>query len=265
VDAVRREFHLAGMRLPSPLTVRETFLCLLMPGLSFYYGGYRFVAKCIFAACAVAALVFLVRLGHPAAEWAFMILITAHVASLSQRIQPWMARWGLIGQMFAGVALFTGVSLFVYMPARELFHSHVAVGLQTPKGVVVVNPRLRLAALKRGDAIAYRIEGSYSSGVMIHSGYGFGPVLAVPGDRVVFETNRFTVNGVPQARLANMPQSGELVLAERHLLIWPEMSINGHGMGGYVAGAMLSVAQVEQGNLAGKAFKRWFFRKQISP
>ena len=52
---------------------------------------------------------------------------------------------------------------------------------------------------------------------------GFGPVLAVPGDRVEFSTKAFSVNGVPQPLLPHMPAGGKLVVPENHWFIWPNL------------------------------------------
>jgi hypothetical protein len=91
---------------------------------------------------------------------------------------------------------------------------------------------------------------------------GFGPVLAVPGDRVEFSEKTFLVNGVPQPLMPHMPAGGSLVVAENRWFIWPSFSISGQGNEARISELMMSAATVSQEQLVGKPFKRWFWRKQ---
>lgn len=259
-----RKFQALNRRLPAPAAVAQDALCILMPGMSFYLAGWRKLGKCIFAGCVIALLVFLAELGRPAANWAFMLLLSAHTASVSQRFQPRMAERPLMAQMGFGLIIFTAISVMFYLPARELFQQHVATPLPTARGLLVLNARTRPASVERGDLLAYRIEGSYANSVQVRDGYGFGPVLAIPGDHVTFEENLWRVNGVVRARLAHMPRTGELVISQKQWLVWPEVGVTMHGMSEDVtAQGMLKLALVNQDQVVGKPFKRWFFRKQI--
>jgi hypothetical protein len=259
-----RKLQLLSRRLPAPSRVVQDAVCLVVPGLSFYLAGWRKIALVIFAGYTAALFVFLACLGLPAANWAFMILLSAHATSITQRMQPWMAERGLLTQIGVGILVFLGISLLVYVPARTWLEQHVALPMPTSKGTVLMNARARPESIRRGDTLAYRIEGSYRGGVQVQDGYGFGPVLAVAGDRVTFEERTFRVNGVAHPRLPHMPQAGEVVVAPKQWLVWPEVGVRMHGVAEDVAvQAMLKLAVVNEDQLVGKPFQRWFFRKQF--
>ena len=92
-------------------------------------------------------------------------------------------------------------------------------------------------------------------------------MLATAGDRVEFSTNGFAVNGVLQARLPHMPETGGLVVPENHWFIWPKLAISGNWDVGEanISSAMMQMASVSEDQFVGKPFKRWFWRKQILP
>jgi hypothetical protein len=253
-------------RLPAPSSVALDLLCILVPGLSFYLAGWRKVGQCILAGWLIAFVVFLTCLGLPIANWAFMFLISAHATSISQRFQPWLAQHRLLTQIAIGMMLFAVVSLLVYMPARTWFEQHIATPLPMANGVLLLNPRTRPTSIQRGVWLAYRITGSYAGGVQVRDGLGFGPVLAVPGDRVTFGETAFRVNGTVRARLAHMPRTGELVIPPKQWLVWPEVGVSMYGVSeDSSAQAMLKIALAPQEDVVGKPFKRWFFRKQTAP
>lgn len=241
-------------------------LCILVPGLSFYLAGWRKVGQGILVGWLAAMLVFLTCLGLPIANWAFMFLISAHATSISQRFHPWLVQHHLITQIAFGIILFVAVGFLVYMPARAWFEQHIATPLPTSKRVLVSNPRMRPASIQRGDWLAYRITGSYAGGVQVRDGLGFGPVLAVPGDRVTFGEKAFRVNNTVLARPAHMPRTGELVIAPKQWLVWPDVGVSMYGVSEDAsAQAMLKIALAPQEDVVGKPFKRWFFRKQTVP
>jgi hypothetical protein len=238
-------------------------VCLLVPGLSFHLSGWRKLGQGILAGWLGALAVYVVCLGLPVANWAFMLLISAHTASVSQRLQPWLVQHRLHVQIGVGLALFLAVALLVYAPARQGFERYVATPLPLPTGLLVVNPRVRPASIHRGDWLAYRIAGSYADGVSIRAGFGCGPVLAVPGDRVSFDDGVFRVNGAASPRRPHMPGEGEFVLPQKQWLVWPEIDVGGHGgTEATLVEAMLSLARVNEKDLVGGPYKRWWFRKQ---
>lgn len=263
-----RRFFADRIVIPQGLHPWWPFLLgLLVPGYAFFRAGRRRLAQGVIAVSVAALAVFLVWLGRPAADWAFLLLISAHVFSASYALQPVLQLSRLVWRMLAGVLLFTALSLLVYVPARNGFYRQVAMPLQMPQGVVVINPRVNLQTLRRGDWLAYQISGEISfRAVWVSAGYGFGPVLALPGDHVVFARDYFAVNGVRQARRAHMPVTGELLVPGKSWLVWPEMDIRNPGVSeDAVAQAMLRLAQVAPEQMVGRPYGRWFFRRQIAP
>ena len=63
-----------------------------------------------------------------------------------------------------------------------------------------------------------------------------------------------------------MPETGELIVPEKHWFVWPDFAISGHGNVAEAAlsAALLPMATVSEDQFAGKPFKRWFWRRQFS-
>ena len=128
-------------------------------------------------------------------------------------------------------------------------------------------------SVQRGERVLYSIggsEGGYAHGegaVWVRSGFGLGPVLAMAGDTIRFATNVFFINGHAAPRLPHMPGTGEVQVPEKHWFIWPNLDISGHGnVGeGRISSTMLQLAIVSENQYVGKPFKRWFWRRQITP
>jgi hypothetical protein len=137
--------------------------------------------------------------------------------------------------------------------------------LQVRGRVVVVHRLAHPEALARGAWIAYTIDGSGENAVYLLSGFGLGPVLALPGDRVRFTKSAFEVNGVPQPRVAGMPEVGEWVVPEKHWFVWPEVAMSGHGNvpAEGIAATLQRVGTITEAQFVGKPFKRWFGRRQL--
>jgi len=261
-----RRFEALVRRLPGWHPAIREALCLGVPGVSFYLSGWRKVGVGVCAGWVAALAAYVFFLGYPAANLAFMALIMAHTASVSQRFQPWPLQHRLATQVGLGVLLFLGVSGLVYAPARQGFERSVATPLPASVGIVIVNPRAALASVQRGDWLAYRIASTYAGGIAVRSGFGFGPVLAVPGDRVTFAEDSCHVNDTRQPRHPYMPQSGGLTVGPRQWFVWPEVEVNAYGgSAGAVAEALLGVALVSEPDVAGRPYRRWFFRKQTIP
>ncbi|HOC00668.1 MAG TPA: hypothetical protein PKM43_18220 [Verrucomicrobiota bacterium] len=260
------KFERLARRLPAPQALCRHAVCLLAPGVSFSLGGWRGLGLCILAGWLAALVLYLVCLGSSVANWAIMLMIAAHTASVAHRFQPWLLQQRLPAQIGIGMSLFAVVSFFVYVPARDGFERYVATPLPAAGRVVVVDPRVRPGSIQRGDWLAYRIEGSYANGVQIRAGFGFGPVLAVPGDRVAFGERVFRVNDTVGLRLTHMPRMGELVIAPERWLVWPDVDVSMHGVDEDVAvQAVLNVALPRRSDLVGQPYRHWFFRKQSAP
>jgi hypothetical protein len=255
-------------RLASELPTAKAFfvatICVLTPGLAFYFNGWRKVGSSILAGCVVALMLFFVCMGYAIADWAYMAVLSAHVASISQLIQRQIGRERFVIQCVAGAILFGAISQLVYVPARDWIYSNVALPLRTSNGVVIVKPSANPDKVTRSCWVAYRFEGRYENGIALKSGYGLGPVLAVPGSRVKFGTQRFEVDGVSHPNLTHMPVTGEVAVPKNYWFIWPDLHIGGNGIAvSVLAGEMQRLAMVEHGSFVGRPYNRWFFRKQI--
>lgn len=269
--AVRRGIALDRICLPRELRWRELAAGFLVPGLAVWFRGPRVWGRATMMVCALLLAIFVVWLGYPVANLAFGLLISVHATGLVYYCGPLLNGWEFRWRIFFTVAVLLGVGLLLYSPARSALQNHWVTPVLRNGGVVVVKKFIGPAAVKRGDWVLYSLP-DYSAGsphgggaVRVRAGYGWGPVLAVAGDRVTFSTNRFAVNGVNHPLRPHMPQSGELVVPEKDWFIWPELDISGHGNVGeaVISGTMLQLALVPENQFAGKPFHRWFWREQI--
>lgn len=261
---VRRLAQALKRRTPSTLSLAQTLAALLIPGLVFHWNGPRFVARVIWAAMAAALLVFVAGVGTLTGNVAFGILISAHAISVSHVLRPTLVRARLAVQMLAGLAVFVLLTQLIYMPARTWFYENVAMPLQIEGRTVVVNPRASWEGIAKGDWVAYRIGGTTGGHtVVVHSGYGLGPVLALPGDRVGFGEASVIINGQPERQPRSTAAAGEITVPEDTWFIWPNVRVSAHGVSSAQVSAMLrQLALVPQTQFVGRPFGRWFFRKQ---
>lgn len=261
----RRFRRLAGC-IPTASTIGQEAQALLVPGRVYVLAGWPRLGRTLTALWVMALLVFLSELGRPAADWAFMALLSIHTASVSQRFQAHLAGRRLSTQMLIGMGIFAVVALLVYLPVRRLFETRIVMPLRTSHGLVVVKAHSAAGAIRRDDWLAYRIDARWGGGLVVNEGVGFGPVLALPGDRVEFDERGCRVNGVARPRLPYMPGGGSLTLARNQWLVWPQVRVSIHGVPEDAAAqAMLKIAIVEPEAIIGRPFKRWFFRKQVLP
>jgi hypothetical protein len=162
-----------------------------------------------------------------------------------------------------GVLLILGTLL--YMPARSLIQDRWFVPLRVKDNLLIVQKHISAGTVHRGDWIAYSVRAEHGDGVYAQAGLGLGPVLAVGGDRIVFNERTFEVNGVSRPHRPHMPTSGEWILPEKHWFIWPELDITGHGVAeAEISGAIQRMATISQDQFVGKPFKRWFWRRQTA-
>jgi hypothetical protein len=153
----------------------------------------------------------------------------------------------------------------VYMPVRNLIQEQWLMPLQVKGRVVIVRRLANPSALPRGAWIAYAINHVSGQGFYVREGFGLGPVLALPGDRVRFTKSALEVNGVPQPLLDYMPQAGEWVVPQKHWFVWPEVAITRHGNTppGVIPASLLKMGTITEDQFVGRPFKRWFGRRQL--
>jgi hypothetical protein len=272
-DALRRRTALDRLALPSELKPGELAAGLLVPGLAVYFRGPRLWGKAALGASAALALVFIVWLGHLAANVAFGLMISIHATGFAYYCNPLVARRSFFQRTAFTLLILLAMGLFIYAPARDFVLSRWLTPLRINGRVVVVQRVSATRNLHRGDWVAYQLqenqtgEAHNGGAVWVRQGVGFGPILAVAGDQVSFSTNSFTVNGITRPALPHMPWSGELVVPEKHWFLWPDIAISGHGNVGAtsVAATLLGLASVNETQYVGKPFRHWFWRRQIIP
>jgi len=265
-EVFRRRLALDRFRLPPGPSLGGVLGSLLLPGYGFYSRGFRLAGIMAFGASLFLLLLFFVAIGYPLGNMAFGLLLSIHATSVVFVFEPWLA-----GARFRTRILLTLCLLFafwglIYMPARNWLETKWLAPLSVNGTVVVVQKSSQAPRVKRNDWIAYSLPGSSDHTVYVRSGFGLGPVLAVAGDRVRFTATALEVNGVSQPRLDNMPETGELVVPEKHWLVWPDFGIGGHGnvAGAVLTATLLQMATISEDQFVGKPFKRWFWRRQLS-
>jgi hypothetical protein len=270
-NMVRRGIAMDRIYLPGEVTWPGLALSFLVPGLGFYLRGPRIWGKTVMAGCALLFFLFIIGFGYPYANFAFGMIISAHVSGIVYYCAPILQEWELRTRLLFTVLVLAGVGLSIYLPSRAAIQNHWLMPLRVNGQGVVVQKLASPKAVKRGDWIAYRLP-ARSEGVLeedwrmfAHSGVGLGPVLAVANDQVVFSNNVVIVNGVAQPLLPHMPTYGAITVPENFWFIWPGYSINGRGDERRITSMMLQLANVPENEFIGRPLKRWFWRKQVLP
>ena len=268
---IRRRLALDRIHLPREMTFGGLIAGFLVPGLAVYVRGPRLWGKAALVSCGLLFLLFIAWFGHPAGNFAFGLLLSIHISGFVYYCSPLLLDAPFRSRLLFTLLAMMGIGLLIYLPIRNVILQHWLVPLRVRGNVVIVHRLGVPYDIKRGDWVMYSQnskqtgEAHNGGAVWIRAGFGWGPVLAVAGDRVVFSTNCFRVNGEAQSLLPHMPSSGEVVVPEKHWFIWPELDISGHGNVGEanISAIMLQMATVSQEQFIGKPFKRWLWRRQI--
>jgi len=270
--AVRNRLAMDRIRMPNEMTTGGLLVSLFVPGLAVYLRGPRLWGQAALLACAFLFLCFLVWLGYPFGNYAFGLMLSIHATGFVYYCGPYLLEKEFVFRIGFTIAVLIGLGLAVYMPLRGAIENHWLMPLSANGRAFVVQKFVSAHSVKRGDLVAYKLTGYFFSnhngqGALDRTSLGLGAVLATAGDRVEFSTNGFAVNGVLQARLPHMPETGGLVVPENHWFIWPKLAISGNWDVGEanISSAMMQMASVSEDQFVGKPFKRWFWRKQILP
>ena len=265
--ATRLTMAMDRIRLPSIVTWRGLIVSFLIPGLGFYLRGPRIYGRMAMAACGLLFLIFIAFFGYPFGNLAFGLIISTHTTGITYYLGPELQKWRLRERVLLTILILMSLGFLYYGPLRDIIQNRILMPLQINGRVVVVEKLAPMGTVQRGDWIAYHITRSAEYGddmaIHIHSGTGFGPVLAVAGDTVEFSAKGFSINGVLHPLLPDMPSSGSFVVAQKHWFIWPSYSVSGHGYQSRVSSLMLELANVSEDQYAGKPFKHWLWRKQV--
>jgi hypothetical protein len=216
------------------------------------------------ASYCLCAIVFLIWIGYPAGAISLAILMSIHTSSIlymNRRLTPDVELWQRIAWSLVVFAL---VSLLVYQPLRQQVERRWFMPLRIGERVLIIKTSSSPGLVKRGDWVAYRINTGWGYRTRVDEGYGIGETLAVAGDKISFQANGFSVNGILHPRRSYMPAKGSLVVADGSWFIWPDVTISGHGEVGadITENAMTALAMVPRSNFVGVLFHRWWWRKQ---
>ena len=259
--ALRRQLWLDRIHLPGPVPTGRFIGGLLVPGYAFYAGGKRLIGRAILGGSVVLAAVFFLWLGHPIANAAFGLLLSAHATSVLFLLSPWLAGERFEVRIVAALLVVALLGGGLYTPARNLIQKHCLLPLRLKEQVVVIKVYSSAKDVRRGDWIAYELPPGGGAGIHVPGGPSLGPVLAVAGDRVRFTPDGFEVNGAWRRLRSHMPTAGEMIVADKTWLVWPDVQIIGHGNIN-VPAALLPLAIVSETQFIGKPFQRWFWRRQ---
>jgi hypothetical protein len=273
-NAVRRRLALDRLKLPRDLKAGELAAGFLIPGLAVWLRGPRLWGQAALAGSGGLALIFLAFLGYSFGNLALGLLVSLHATGFYYYCSPVMAGETFGRRLAFALLILLAVGLLLYLPARSVIQQHCLIPLRVNGQVVIVRRTAGPQNVRRGDWVAYTFDRhttgrDYHGGtVILEGGLSLGPVLAVAGDHVTFSTNSFSVNGVVNTnRLPHLPTAGALAVPENHWFIWPNLGISGHGNVGEarISEALMGLADVNQSQLVGKPFQRWFWRRQILP
>jgi len=263
-DAFRRIAWLDRIHLPDAMSWGTFLAALLIPGLAFWLRRERLISQAVVAVYVLLAAVFILWMGHSIANIAFGLMLSLHATSIMFLCGPWLAQVRFLFRLLTGVAVLLVLGGLIYAPIRSQVQNRWLMPLRVRQQVVIVQTFSRAITVGRGDWIAYRIEGDRLNGAIVQAGLGLRPVIALPGDQVVFSPEACWVNGVPTPRLEGMPDRGGLLVPENHWFIWPDrvITLRGHAAQAAADAALLHMSDVDQQQFVGKSFKRWFWRRQ---
>ena len=263
--ALRRRLWLDRIHLPGAVTAGRFIGGLLVPGYAFYARGERLIGRAVLLGCALLVATFFIWLGYPIANLAFGLLLSAHVTSVLFLLGPCLAGAHFGFRAASALMVVALIGGCLYTPVRNQIQKHFVMPLRIRERVVVVQTGSSSKAVWRGDWIAYALSREGGNESYVRGGLSLGPVLAVAGDRVRFTPGGFEVNGVRHPLLPHMPTSGEMIVAEKHWFVWPELAISGPGnmSEATISATTLQLAIVSETKFIGKPFKRWFWRRQL--
>lgn len=270
----QRRLHLEKIHCPAGFNTGQTFLALLVPGISFLVLGRRMLGLTVLGIYGVALTVYFIRLGFLEGNFAYGLLLAAHATSVFYLLAHWVGEMELLNRLGLAFGSLLVVWLLLYLPAVNWFERHVAVPLLVRGQVLVMRPHLVPAEVRRGDRIMFHLDEAQigqahggNGAVWVRAGVGWGPVLGLPGDRVMFSTNSFSINGAWQTNLAHMPMEGEMLIPTNRWFVWPEFGINSHGnvSEANIAGLILQLATITSTQMTGRPYPAWLGRKQKIP
>lgn len=252
----------------------------IVPGFGLWISGRRSKGRIVFGIYWVFALIFLIELGHVLSGWALGLMIGFHtistwtylvaVAPLSQKYWR-LVRMGLL------VCLY---SLIYLIPVRHLMTNYAFLPLTMEGRVCIVNPRVPMDRLQRGDWVAYERPEIRIPGFLLKAGPQLAQVYGLPGDRCSFQNGYFQIYAPAKGGGAvlskrypawpGMPQEGEQTINQNDLFVWPKL-INLSKYSGSVLRQFAALeqqfayanSQVSREEYRGRLYRWWFWRRQV--
>jgi signal peptidase I len=259
----------------APVSLFQALLGVLVPGMGFGVYGRPLLARVVAGLWLVAAVSFFLLLSVPPVvgmqvqfDPAFIAAGLAaglHGMSVSFFAQRFWG-WETPGRRVAMGVLATGAVLaLLYLPLGNWLRHHVAWPITHGQTRLVINPESQPAAVRRGDWILFKTPRRGVTGVIAVEGLQFGPVVALPGERVEFRQDAVWVNGVRHERLDGMPETGGLNVPADCWLAWPDLRVQRYAVvnPGAIESLRLELAQVPWTNFIGKPYARWFFSRPL--
>lgn len=266
-EAVKRSFRLDRIEQWIELPLHQLVLAAIVPGCAPWLYGRKGLSVVLMASYTFLAIVYVVWIGHTAANLALGGLISIHssgIVFLLERAEPDMqlgkrTLWGLLA--------FVIVWGTIYRPILRQLEARWFVPLRIGERVVVVKTGVRPEQIRRGDEVAYRLLARNTTSVRMREGLTFGRVMAVGGDQVMFRPDSVLVGNERHPRRERMPSDGTVIVPENHWYIWPQVNIGNYGniSAETIARALSESAIVAQADLVGKPYRRWFWREQTIP
>lgn len=252
------------VHLPPGVSPAGFLASLLVPGAAFYLYAPRFWGRIALGSAVVLVLLMVGWFGYPSAAVAFGLLLAIHTSGLAFLLQPSLTAPTFRSKLLLAAGIMVLLAIALYLPARGLVLNHFFLPIRLNGQVIVIHRGTAPNSLRRGDVVAYSFEGFWQGELHVGSGYGLGPILALPGDEVRFSPSNLEVNGQAQPRLAWMPESGVWQVPEKRWFVWPQFAKSGHG---YVAAAgiadsIVSLGTISRGQVLGRPCRWWLWRRQ---
>jgi len=218
-------------------------------------------------ACLCLVTLFMAQLGRFGGNLVFGLLLSIHASGLGLMLEPKLPPLQFRGRLLLTLGLLLALGGLVYSPGRAIIEKRLFAPVRVHDRVVIIEKFRKTPLIGRGDWIAYSLPEGGNHDAYFLPGFGLSPVLAGPGDAVHFSETSFEVNGIPRDRLTTMPDSGDLTVPEKHWFVWPDVSINGHGLlaEGTIGNTILRMAIISEAQFEGRPFKRWFWHRQYVP
>ena len=258
--------HLDKIHLPDGFALHQFILSLFLLGYAFFVQGRRTLGWVFIGVYIFSVSLFIVALGYELGSLGFGLMVSAHASGIIFLEGRWLRSQTRFGFRIAlAIATLISVWLAVYWPATSFVQAHWIMPVRMRGNVVIIHRLTPPAQVRQGDWVVFLLPEYYTGegGVWVQAGFRGGAVLAAAGDKMVFSTNNFSVNGVERPRLPYMPVKGGLVVPEKHWFVWPELAIRpGAVSEEFLSPIMLQMATVSEAQFAGRPFQHWFGRKQ---